>query len=105
MLLVLISLAMATILAVSYLASRDNSVAIGQNVTASATARWAAVSGIELGVAVLQTPTDWRTAHTEGKLLDDYDLEGAQLDLDVIDMVTRWRPRSRRSAAPMTGSA
>jgi hypothetical protein len=88
MLLVLISLAMATILAVSYLASRDNSAAIGQNVTASASARWAAISGIELGVAILETESDWRTAHTEGKLLDDYDLDGVLLDLDLIDIET-----------------
>jgi hypothetical protein len=88
MLLVLISLAMATIVAVSYLASRDNSAAIGQNVTASAGARWAAISGLELGVAILETDSDWRTAHTEGKLLDDYDLDGVLLDLDLIDLET-----------------
>ncbi|MDY7109171.1 MAG: hypothetical protein SYC29_11105, partial [Planctomycetota bacterium] len=88
MLLVLISLAMATILAVSYLASRDNSAAIGQNVTASAGARWAAISGIELGIAVLETESDWRTAHTEGKLLDDYNLDGVLLDLDLLDIET-----------------
>ena len=50
MMLVLISLALATILASAYLASRDNSLAIGRNATASAAARWAALSALEIGV-------------------------------------------------------
>ena len=88
MLLVLISLATATILTVAYLASRDNSAAIGDNVVSSAAARWAAVSGLELGVAIFQTETDWRNTHVNGKLVDDYSLNGVTIDLDVTDLET-----------------
>ena len=44
MLLVLVCLFTATIIATSYLASRDNSAAIGSNVTEASAARWSAAS-------------------------------------------------------------
>jgi hypothetical protein len=92
MLLVLISLAAATIITTAYLASRDNSSMIGDNIVNSATARWAAASGVEMGVAILQTDTDWRTAHVNGKLLDDYDMAGVSLDIDIVDYLTEAPP-------------
>ena len=88
MLLVLISLVTATILTVAYLASRDNSAMIGENVAAAAAARWAASAGLDVGIAVLQTEVDWRSAHTNGKLIDDYLLDGVSIDLDLTDLET-----------------
>ncbi len=46
MLLVIVSLMMATIMATAYLASRDNSAAIGQNIASAAAARWSATTGL-----------------------------------------------------------
>lgn len=97
MMLVLIALFMGTIIASAYLASRDNSKVIGQNITAAAEARWAATSGIELAVAVMQTEEDWRTLHSEGKLLDDYPIGDGTLDIDLIDIETDAAPTAETS--------
>ena len=88
MMMVLVSLALATILASAYLASRDNSVVIGQNATASAAARWAALSAMETTVAVLQTETDWRTNHIDGVLIENYPLAGALITITARDQET-----------------
>jgi len=92
MLLVLISLATATILTMAYLSSRDNSAQIGANVADSTSARWAALSGVELGIAVLETESDWRTAHDNGVLLDDHPVGGGVVDLLVEDIETQAPP-------------
>jgi hypothetical protein len=105
MLLVLISLAMATIITVGYLASRDNSTAIGENIASSAAARWAATTGIDLGVAVLETETDWRTTHVAGKLLDDYTVGPAIVDIDLLDIETGTPPTSSTSHVRITSTA
>lgn len=88
MLLVLISLMMATILTVAYVSSRDNSVAIGENVAEASAARWAASSGIEVAVSILETQTSWRTSHIDGRLVSDMNIAGASLDIDLIDLKT-----------------
>jgi len=105
MLLVMISLAMATILATSYLASRDNSAVIGANIATATAARWASESGLEAGVAILETESDWRTGHTNGKLVDDYAIGGASVDLDVIDVVTGDPPTEDTEYVQMTATA
>lgn len=87
-LLVLISLATATILATSYLAARDNSAAIGANIADSAEARWASLAGIDAAVAILETETDWRTSHVGGVVLDDHPIGGATVDVALEDRVT-----------------
>jgi len=104
-LLVLMSLMTATILTSAYVASRDNSGAIGANIAASAAARWSATSGLEMGVAILQTETDWRTAHTNGKLLDDYPLGGGTVDIDLVDMETNDPPTADTSKVQITATS
>lgn len=93
MLLVLIGLGAATIMTFAYLSSRDNSAAIGENVARSATARWAALSGIDLTVAVMETHTDWRTEHTDGVLLDKYPLSNAHVTVKLTDIETNAPPQ------------
>ncbi len=85
MMLVMVSVAMASILATAYLVSRDNSVAISRNSTASMQARWAALSAFETTVALLQTETDWRLNHVNGMLLDGYQLAGATVTVTALD--------------------
>jgi hypothetical protein len=92
MLLVIISLATATIITTAYLASRDNSGVIGENVNSATTARWAALSGVEVAVAVLETETAWRDGHVDGVLIDDYVLGRATLHVTVEDLETGQPP-------------
>ena len=105
MLLVIISLMMATIMATAYLASRDNSAVIGQNVASAAAARWSATTGLQLGLVVFETQTDWRTTHIKGKLLDNYPMDGALLDLDIIDLATGQPPTAKAEYIRLTSTA
>ena len=105
MLLVIISLMMATIMATAYLASRDNSAAIGQNIASAAAARWSATTGLQLGLAVFETQTNWRTNHIKGKLLDDYPMDGALIDLDIIDLATGQPPTAKAEYIRLTSTA
>ncbi len=105
MLLVIISLMMATIMATAYLASRDNSAAIGQNIASAAAARWSATTGLQLGLTVFETETDWRTNHINGKLLDDYLMDGALIDLDIIDLATGQPPTDKAEYIRLTSTA
>lgn len=86
MMLVLVSVAMASILATAYLVSRDNSVAISRNSAASTQARWAALSALETTIALLQTETDWRLNHVDGMLLDGFELAGATVTVTALDI-------------------
>ncbi len=95
MLLVIVSLAMATILTTAYLASRDNSTAIGENITAAAAARWAAESALELAVGVLETDSEWRTMHTNGMLFEFAPLAGALTSVELVDLETRLPPTAK----------
>jgi len=105
MLLVLISLATATILTTAYLSSRDNSAEIGANVADSASARWSAMGGIELGIAIFQTEADWRTAHTNGVLLANHPLGNGSLDLLVEDLETGNPPTGSTTEVLLTSIA
>ena len=105
MLLVLISLMMATIMTMAYVASRDNSSAIGENVANSAAARWAADTGLNLGISVLQTQTDWRTLQNNGSLLHDYPLSSAIINVDLQDVQTGGIPQSNSQYLKVTSRA
>ena len=95
----------ATILTTAYLASRDNSALIGDNVADSAAARWAAESGLEMGAALLETEVDWRTMHDNGKLLDDLAVSGGSVDLDVVDLLTGTPPTTLTEHVQLTSIA
>jgi hypothetical protein len=105
MLLVLISVATASVLVVAYVASRDNSGLISDNVSSSASARWTADSGLEMSLAMLQTQADWRTSHNAGKLVDDYVFEQASLDIDLLDLETGVPPTSKTEHVKVTAAA
>jgi hypothetical protein len=105
MLLVLISLAMATIVTMAYVASRDNSTEIGENVADAAAARWAAVSALETGVAIMQTHAEWQTAHTDGLLLDDHAVGDATVDLSLEDVLTGKPPTAESEIIKLTAIA
>ncbi len=105
MMLVLLSVSMATILAVGYLTSRDNSIVIGQNIESAITARWAALSALETGVAILETEVDWRTFDPQGILLSNYPLAGASIRLIVADLATGQPPDAKTEHLLLVASA
>lgn len=105
MMLVLISLGTATILTTAYITARDNSATIGENVVYAAEARCAATTGLDLGVAVLETDSDWRTAHTGGVLINDYPIGGGTLDVLVEDVETGAPPTASTSRVKITSIA
>ena len=92
MLLVMVSIAVASILASAYLVSRDNSLAISRNSVAATQARWAAMSGLDMTIALLQTKTNWRTNHIDGMLVDGYQVAGASLTITALDVETNQAP-------------
>lgn len=103
MLLVIMAVMMATILTTAYLASRDNSAAIGENVSSAAAARWAAMSGVQMGVAVMETEEDW--TEDGGILLNHVDLAGADVTVQVVDMETGAAPTDKAQHLWMTSTA
>jgi hypothetical protein len=105
MLLVLISLMMATILSLSYLASRDNSGVIGENIASAAAARWGTGSALDLGLAVLQTETPWRAA-PGGRLLDGVPLpDGGAATVLATDLATDAPPTDDSEYIELTAIA
>jgi hypothetical protein len=105
MLLVLISLAIATILATAYLASRDNSAMIGENIAAGTSAKWAALATLRAGIATLETETDWRTNHTNGVVFTNASLAGASVDLKFMDLASGNPPDSGSTDIEITATA
>ena len=107
MLLVIISLAFATIAAVAYLASRDNSSMIGTNIASGAQSRWAAESALDTVEALLQTETDWRTAHNDGVLFSDLNMGDAVVTVYLQDIHTLTPPTATtefvQATAPRDG--
>ena len=105
MMLVLVSLATATILASAYLASRDNSAAIGRNISDATEARAAAMSAIEFAAAVLQTDADWIGATSDGTLVTGTVIGNAVVDIDVVDADTGGVTDSSTSTVDITTTA
>lgn len=105
MLLVIIALVTGTLLATAYLASRDNSGAIGANVAEASRARWASESGIDFAVVILQTEKDWRTKHVNGTLFADHPVGGATVTLDLLDLETGAPPTAATRHVQITSTA
>jgi len=92
MMLVLIAMLFATILSAAYLASRDNSPTIAENVGNTSALTWASHSGVNLAVSILETQSDWRNAHTNGMLLTGLAMGTATVDVELIDLHTYGPP-------------
>jgi hypothetical protein len=105
MLLVLISLACSTVLAVAYLSSRENSPAIGGNIGDAAAARWAASSGLHLALAVLETRSDWRTQHDGGRMFHALPIYGGHVTVEIVDRITRQSPTSETRFVEIVATA
>jgi len=86
MLLVIVALGTATVLAMSHLASRRNSPAIGQNAVAAADAEGSAQAGADVAEAILQTDRDWRSASADTVLFSDIALGDATLEVRLTNL-------------------
>lgn len=105
MLLVLISLMAATVITAAYLASRDNSGAIGENVANAAAARWGAATGINLAASMLETETNWRSAHGQGVLLPNFAFAECVLDITLKDLETGTPPNANTTYLQVLSTA
>jgi hypothetical protein len=105
MMLVLVAMGIATILAVAYLSSRDNSAVIGVRITDQAEARWLAQSGLDVGVALLETGTNWRTKHDQGLVIDDLALGNGTIDLRIMDLTTNAPPTESTTDVAIVATA
>ncbi|MEM7228248.1 MAG: hypothetical protein AAF432_05455 [Planctomycetota bacterium] len=92
MLLVLVSLSIAVILSVAFLASRDNSAVIGDNTCDQTASRWAATSGLDIGVAIVQTNGGWEAELDDTALFRNSSVGEASVDVDVFDALTDGPP-------------
>ncbi len=92
LLLVLVTMATATTLAIGWLASQDNASLVGRNVVATAEARSVASSGLDLAISVMQTESAWRTAHVDGVLFDAMPMGNGTIDLVLVDPTTNQPP-------------
>lgn len=86
MMLALVALATASVLTTTYVVSRENTPIIGANAAAAASAEWAAKSGANTAVAILQTQADWLGDADPTALLTDFSLAGAKVSVLVTDL-------------------
>jgi hypothetical protein len=105
MILVIVSLMLATILTASYLASRDNSATIGRNIACSTDSRSTALAGLDLTRAILQTRADWRTASGSATLLDQFPLGDGEVSVEMKDMQTGAAPTATSENIKLTVTA
>lgn len=86
MMLALVALATASVLTTTYVVSRENTPIIGANAAAAASAEWAAKSGANTAVAILQTQANWLGDADPTALLTDFSLAGAKVSVLVTDL-------------------
>jgi len=83
-LITLVAVSVITVGSVAYLAARAAAPAASQQVADAAAARANADTGIELATAIMKLPSvDWRTKHTAGVLVQDYNYGGGTLTIKV----------------------
>jgi Concanavalin A-like lectin/glucanases superfamily len=85
MLLVLIAVAVATILSMSFLASQATSLGVAQNVQGNAQARSVAESALVIAINYVQTDTGFRTDKTHGQWVAGASFNGGTFDLYGYD--------------------
>ncbi len=85
--LVIGALAVVTVVTTAYVAQKSDAPALARNAENAVRARFVAETGVDLGVAIMQCEDiDWRTCHTDGVLVQDYDFGGGTLTITVSDL-------------------
>ncbi|MGE4152515.1 MAG: hypothetical protein AB7G17_09740 [Phycisphaerales bacterium] len=78
-LLVMISVAAATVLAVSYASSRQGAAAVGQNAASTSAAEAAARAGAQIAQALLETDKGWQSDANPDVLYTEFGLNNAKV--------------------------
>ena len=100
--LVMVAVLVTGTMAVAYFASRDNSVAIGNNIESAARARAVAESGLEIAIAILETDTEWQTQHVDGVLLSALQLSEGVISITIADTSTDEPPTEETTEVEIT---
>lgn len=75
---------------VAYVASRESGVLVASSARVAPEARSLAAAGMDLTLRILRYGTsDWRTNHTNGRLLNQYPLDGGFVTVDLVDIERR----------------
>ncbi|MFN3168488.1 MAG: LamG domain-containing protein [Phycisphaeraceae bacterium] len=85
MLLVLIAVAVATILALSFLAAQRPTAVVASNIDRKAKARQIAESALKMAIDYVNQDADWRTDKASGTWMTDAALDGGTFTLTGID--------------------
>ena len=85
MLLVLIAVGVATILALSFLATQGPTQAVARNIDRKAQARQIAESALEMAIDYVNEDATWRTDKTSGQWMSEASLDGGTFDLYGTD--------------------
>lgn len=87
MLLVIICVGVVTVISLGFLSARSNAPDIGANAINGMKARYVAETGIDIGTAIMEcSDIDWRTAHTNGVLINNYSYAGSSITVVVSDL-------------------
>jgi len=85
----------------AFTASRQTGFLVSRNVTNSLRVREVATSGLEVAKAILHSDTtSWRTNHSNGKLLNNYALDGGAVTVSLIDIRKREAGASAAASIP-----
>jgi len=87
MLLVIVALAVVTVSTTAFMNARLNSPEVSENVARAIKARVAAETGVDLATKIIASgAVDWRTAHVNGVLLDNFDYGGGIITVKIADI-------------------
>jgi len=90
LLLAIFALAVVGTTTVAYVTSREGSAMVARNAQVAADSRSLAASALDLTAQILRNPdSNWRTAHTNGRLLSNYSLDGGTVTVDLVDIERR----------------
>jgi hypothetical protein len=75
---------------VAYVASRESGVLVASGARVAPEARSLAAAGMDLTMRILRYGTsNWRTNHVNGRLLNQYPLDGGFVTVDLVDIQRR----------------
>lgn len=100
LLLAIFSMVVVGTTTVAYVASRETSTEVSRNAQVAADSRALAAAGLDLTSRIMRdSDSNWRTAHVNGRLLNNYSLDGGTVTVDLVDI--QRRNAGQRPVSPM----
>ncbi len=81
MLLVIVALGTGVVLAGAYMTSNSTAGSVGDNASSAIKASWSAKTASDIGVAIMETELDWRTAIADGTLISNQPIAGGNVTI------------------------